>query len=85
MNDVLNDKAWPGKMMYIIRINQWDNSFGTSNLLFGTSRMLTFYTARRVQITNKNMPTPEGYVLCVRRTHMGVATEKQEKSYNIIK
>ena len=30
MNAVLNDKAWLEKMMYIIRINQWDNIFGTS-------------------------------------------------------
>ena len=28
MNDVLNDKAWLEKMMYIIRINQLDNRFG---------------------------------------------------------
>ena len=48
MNDVLNDKAWLEKMMYIIRINQWDNRFGVSNLFFGTSRMLTFYTAGKV-------------------------------------
>ena len=45
MNYVLNDKAWLEKMMYIIRINQWDNRFGTSNLFFGISSMLTFYTA----------------------------------------
>ena len=48
MNDVLNDKAWLEKMMYIIRINQLDNRFGTSNLFFSTSRMLTFYTAGKV-------------------------------------
>ena len=48
MNDVLNNKAWNEKMMHIIRINQWDNSFGTSNLFFDTSRMLTFYTAGNV-------------------------------------
>ena len=47
MNDVLNDKAWLEKM-YIIRINKWDNRFGTSNLFFGTSRMLTFSTAGKV-------------------------------------
>ena len=48
MNDVLNDKAWLEKIMYIIKINQWDNRFGTSNLFFSTSRMLTFYTAGKV-------------------------------------
>ena len=63
MNDVLNDKAWLKKMMYIIRINQWDNSFGASNLFFGTSRMLPFYTARGVHMTNTYMPAPDGYVL----------------------
>ena len=35
-------------LMYVIRINQWDNRFDTSNLFFSTSRMLTFYTAGKV-------------------------------------
>ena len=41
--------------MYTIRINQWDNRFGRSNLFFSTSRMLTIYTAGKVHkpITTK--------------------------------
>ena len=55
MNDVLNDKAWLEQIMYVIRINQWENRFRTSNLFFSTSRMLTFYTAGKVhkQITTE--------------------------------
>ena len=34
MDDVINDKAWLEKMMYIFRINQWDNRFGTSNYIY---------------------------------------------------
>ena len=60
MNDVLNDKAWQEKMMYIIRINQWDNRFGTSNLFFGTSRMLTFYTAVKVHIITTKSTVHKG-------------------------
>ena len=44
MNDVLKDKAWLEKMMYIIRTNQWDNRFGTSNLFFCYVKNVTTFS-----------------------------------------
>ena len=40
-------------VMFQLNSKLWSlyNSFGTSNLLFGTSRMLTFYSTGRVHIT----------------------------------